>query len=298
MENIPYTKQNRTVLIFQLLKKKKYTTRKEIKEATEEKFGLDVSDRTLDRDLKNLKKDFGLEIKYKRPHGYYLDDNYYQDTSKIENLMHLTSSTFFKIKYASESTFIQPDTLVNALGNEYLEDFYYAISKGFKIKLSYQSFNNNEPYERIVSPQILREYRQRWYILVLKDDNQQRLYSLDRIKNLQVLTDKVALKIEDKDKVFKNVIGVSVPQVNPEKVVLKFDRQQGNYIVTQPMHHSQKIVSDDENSVTINLDVVINWELEENIRSHGKHVTILEPKHLVDRFITDYEMCVNNYKNI
>jgi predicted DNA-binding transcriptional regulator YafY len=256
-----------------------------------------VSGRTLDRDLKNLRDDFGLEIKYKRPNGYYLDEDYEQDSSKIENLMHLTSSTFFKIKYANESVFIQPDTSVNAIGNEHLEDFYYAISKGFKVKLTYHPFGK-EAHERVVSPQILREYRQRWYILVLKDDNQQRLYSLDRIKKLQVLTDIEALKIEDKDKVFKNVIGVSIPQVNPEKVILKFDRQQGNYIVTQPMHHSQQIVSDDENGVTINLNVVTNWELKETIRSHGHHVTILEPKHLIEEFIADYEIDINNYKNI
>jgi len=294
MNNSPYKKLNRLVEIYNLLNKRAFITKQEIMEILTNNFG-NASNRSVERDLKALRDDFGLMIEYKHLSGYYIDKETYVDSSKINSLMSLLETTLFRIKHAHESSFIFPEVSISGMGNEHLDDFYYAISKGYEIQMTYQGYWDEEVKTKKISPQLLKEYNQRWYA-VCQTNGEQRVYSLDRIKYLRVLTDEKFKEGKLSNDIFDNVIGVSEIHLKPQKVVLQFNPVQGLYIKSLPIHKSQKIISDDKNGLTIELTVGINWELKEQIRKHGSLVEVLEPQVLVQEIKKDLKKTIDMYQ--
>jgi len=294
MNDSPYKKLNRIIELYNLLHKNEYCTKVEIINRLKSKFG-NASERSVERDLKTLRNDFGLAIEYKHLYGYFINEEIETDTSKINNLMNLLGTTLFRIKYANETDFIYPEVSISNKGNQYLEDFYYAISKKFKVQITYKGYWDTEVKKREITPILLKEYNQRWYIFADKDGSQ-RTYSLDRIKNLQVLTDEKSNLKRTKQDPYQNIIGVSQTELKPQKVVLHFTPLQGKFIKSLKMHDSQKVISDDANGLTIELFVGINWELKEEIKKHGHLVKVISPKQLVSEIKTKLAETLSRYK--
>lgn len=69
------------------------------------------------------------------------------------------------------------------------------------------------------------------------------------------------------------------------------------YVATKPWHGSQKKVAEDESSVTIEFDVIINYELEQKILSWGDYVEVLQPDSLVDIIRHRLTTAVSIYDN-
>jgi predicted DNA-binding transcriptional regulator YafY len=79
---------------------------------------------------------------------------------------------------------------------------------------------------------------------------------------------------------FDKIIGLVYEAEKVEEVILSYDPFQGNYIKTQPIHSSQKILVDDKNELKISIRVITNYELEEQFLKQGERVKVLEPEWL------------------
>lgn len=85
--------------------------------------------------------------------------------------------------------------------------------------------------------------------------------------------------IEDFDDYFYDIVGVSFPTDGKvEKVILQFSPRRFPYIISKPIHGSQKTISPSEG--LISLDVIPNRELESIILSFGDDVEVLAPESL------------------
>jgi predicted DNA-binding transcriptional regulator YafY len=69
-------------------------------------------------------------------------------------------------------------------------------------------------------------------------------------------------------------------------VVLKFQPKDGKYVLTQPLHHSQRNVDHDGPEVIIELNVIINFELTGIILSYGASVEVVEPASLREKILS------------
>lgn len=102
----------------------------------------------------------------------------------------------------------------------------------------------------------------------------------------------------DFDEYFEDVIGVTKREgQQSEKVLLRFLKDEYPYVATKPWHGSQKKVAEDERSVTIELDVVINYELEQKILSWGDYVKVLQPLSLRETIAKRLEKASQYYIN-
>ena len=63
---------------------------------------------------------------------------------------------------------------------------------------------------------------------------------------------------------------------------MKFSSAQKGYLTTQPLHASQKVVTEDNDSFTIELEVYLTYELIERVLGYGEDVVVLQPKELKD----------------
>ena len=75
---------------------------------------------------------------------------------------------------------------------------------------------------------------------------------------------------------FDDVVGVTIPKddIAKEQIVLKFSKERFPYITSKPIHHSQKIESEDE--CVVSVEVRPNRELDARILSYGSDVEVLE----------------------
>ena len=166
------------------------------------------------------------------------------------------------------------------------------------IRISYQSFDRNEPKEHWVEPYHVREYQSRFY-LVGKSQKAKGgtllTFALDRILDLWPTDKKFDEKNFDDASYFQHAIGVTVPQGEPEKVILSFTPHQGKYIKTQAIHPSQQVESDTADECRISINVVINHELTMLLLSYGANVKVIQPAQLAEKIAAEAKAMLERY---
>lgn len=173
----------------------------------------------------------------------------------------------------------------NLKGLQYLDSLYRAIISKKPIQLTYKSFKAKTSNTFDFHPYVLKEFRNRWFIVGQKGNKKDILnLALDRIIN--IAPSEVSFnenKDFDSDTYFNNVIGVTVsPTLETEKVQLFVINRHAPYVITKPLHHSQKVVERNKEGIIISLKVQHNFELEKEILALGDGIKVISPKRLKD----------------
>lgn len=87
---------------------------------------------------------------------------------------------------------------------------------------------------------------------------------------------------------FADVIGPTVNRDRPvEEVRLKFSNTRTPYIVTKPIHSSQKLVKVQKNgSATFTYQLRFNKELLSTLLGFGEDVIVIYPNHLKEKILS------------
>ena len=170
-------------------------------------------------------------------------------------------------------------------GMEHFTPLFNAIRKKTTVELRYQSFKMQEPQTLIVHPYYLKQYNNRWFLFCCNGDyTNLSNYPLDRILSVKLAHVPYRDTDIDFDEYFSNMIGVSRRNgQEPEDVVLRFPKDQYKYVATKPWHVSQKIVDENNSTISLQLHVVLNYELEQKILSFGQYVEVISPMTLRER---------------
>lgn len=166
------------------------------------------------------------------------------------------------------------------------------------IRIAYQSFDRNEPKEHWVEPYHLREYQYRFYLIGKSQKAKGGTlltFALDRIVDIWPTGKTFDQKNFDDASYYQHAIGVTVPQGEPEKVLLSFTPLQGKYIKSQPIHPSQQIEADTDKECRVSLHLVINHELQMLLLSYGSNVKVLQPAHLAEKMAEEARAMVKRY---
>jgi len=130
---------------------------------------------------------------------------------------------------------------------------------------------------------LLKEWRNRWFLVGKKNTENNLLFlALDRIENLALSSKNYREPMDfEPATFFKDAIGVSVsPNVLPLKVQLFVSQLHAPYVLTKPLHHSQKLIGRDYYGITIELTVQHNFELEKEILAFGEGIKVIAPEKL------------------
>ena len=187
----------------------------------------------------------------------------------------------FHLQGASESV-ISMDGNAFATGIEHLSPLFNAILNKTPLNVQYKTFDGKQ-YNWEIHPYHIKQYNNRWFLIGLNNDEYQNItnLALDRIVHFEQSTTPFIENtiIEDFDDYFFDIVGVSFPpEGKVEKVLLQFAPGRFPYIVSKPIHGSQKTISPKEG--LISLDVIPNRELESIILSFGDDVEVLAPEPL------------------
>jgi predicted DNA-binding transcriptional regulator YafY len=170
-------------------------------------------------------------------------------------------------------------------GIEWLDILYKAIVNKTTLLLTYQSFKARQASELIFYPYLLKEYRNRWFILGMKKQGKEIItFALDRIQNI-TLHDKelfIQHKKFEPHTYFNDIIGVTRNYAEqPTTIVFWANTLHAPYIKTKPIHSSQKIVEEVKGGTHFSIEVIPNFELERELIGFGEGIKILSPNNIV-----------------
>ncbi|MDE5838003.1 MAG: WYL domain-containing protein [Paramuribaculum sp.] len=189
-------------------------------------------------------------------------------------------------------------------GAAFIGDIYDAVRKQQTIVIEYQSFKARRSEALAVYPYLLKEYRNRWFLIGEKVSNrvpQVNIFALDRIHSVEI--DKVHPFKKcvdfDPEHFFDDTVGVT-KGINDKarRVVIKVDRQQAPYVESKPFHKSQKVERRFSNgAIQLSLKVVLNKELERLILGYGGHAEVIAPPEFRAQIAESVSIAASHYSD-
>ena len=172
-------------------------------------------------------------------------------------------------------------------GLEHIDPLHKAIIKKQALEIHYQSFKARDASQLIFHPYLLKEYRNRWFLLGANKKQLVMTLALDRIVAIKEANEKyVKSSAIDIDTFYNDIIGVSkVPNQRAQIVVMKIDKSNAPYILTKPLHPSQKVLKEEADGTIFSIQVIWNFELEREILGFGESLRVLSPRRLQNKMI-------------
>jgi len=296
----------------------KFSSKKQLAKACEEALNISsVGIRTIEGDIHDMRYDKSLgyhaPIKLDREQGGYIyeDPTYSIDklplgagelnsllfaATLLEQYQHLDLFKDFggivqkindalKIRKIGNVTknrdFIRFEKVPRIRGSHYLSRLINLILEKKVVLIKYQPFYLDEPYMVQVHPYLLKEYQFRWYLIGLNEQVRElRTYGLDRI----LMVEPTDIPYQEKDfeanEYFENAIGVISPAGKPPEIVLIVKKPQAFYLLTKPLHTSQKVQKENEYEVMFKFRVHPTWEFISAVLAMGREAKIIRPESL------------------
>jgi predicted DNA-binding transcriptional regulator YafY len=297
-------------LIDQCLRNKnKYFNRTALAKKVSEKLGYTISINTIDKDLKALHDEFKAPVKFDKFYNrYYYSEPFTLDNIELDDdeknalnisisILNILKNTRYAESFKSvidrlnaETKEYEIDNIIefeqpeNTPGIEMFDSLYEAIINKETLKIKYCAYGK-EIKEHVVSPYLIKEYRNRFYLVARKHDhsNDEALiycYGMDRIKHIRKSDELYKQTKEFNAKnYFKHSFGITRKlDEEPIDLVLKFNAINIPYILSKPLHSSQKIINQTKNSLTISIKVYESHELNMAILGYGAGVQVISPK--------------------
>ena len=241
-----------------------------------------------DEDVDKMKEIVSL---LKQFNGFQFFDEMTELIAKLEN--NIYKSTL------KTPNHIQFEDNKQLKGIEHLNGLYQAILHKRPLLIEYKSFKSEEARKDIYHPYLLKEYRNRWFLICRSNKGKLLItLALDRIEAFYELDSKLFKENEciDFERYYSECIGVTRSEKDrPQKIILKFDSRNAPYVITKPLHHTQQIIENGENGLIIRIDVIPNFELEREILGFGENIEILGPKRLKQQIQRRITKNYNNY---
>ncbi len=289
------------------MKVKPYSTYEELQSYIENQFDylqmqddnlqIGFSKRTLQRDIKEIRNVFGIDIEYSKTNkGYFISQ------SETENMnfqrMIEAFDMFNSLNLAQDLTpFIHLEKR-RPQGTENLYGLLHAIKNNLKIKFTYQKFWEEESSQRLAEPYALKEFKNRWYIMA-KDSNNNiiKSFALDRLTTLEITNQ--TYQYPDKysiEQSYRYCFGIISPNdEEPQDIILSFDPFQGKYIKTLPLHETQQVLVDNDEETRIKLKLYLTHDLFMELLSFGDNMKVIEPKSLADEIKEAHKNAYKQY---
>ncbi|MFZ4706187.1 MAG: helix-turn-helix transcriptional regulator [Bacteroidales bacterium] len=261
-----------------------------------EEYNFNVSKRTFQRDLNDIRNIYKIDIVYDPALRAYRIDS--EGQPEVNERILEAFDTFNALNLS--------DRLSNHIhfekrrpqGTENLYGLLHAIKNQLQIRFTYQKYWDEELTQRITEPYALKEFRNRWYVLAndLKD-NKVKSFALDRLTDLEITKRGFQSNKEyDVNEHFRYCFGIVSPNGQlPQEVILSFDPHEGKYIKSLPLHETQKILTDSDEELLIQLKLVVTHDFLMEILSHGEYVKVIKPANLVDEVKNAYKNALNLY---
>ena len=168
-------------------------------------------------------------------------------------------------------------------GRDHLTTILEAMKDNRILNITYHSFKKMHGYTFPIEPYCVKLFENRWYVLahnIQYDDI--RLYGLDRIKNVEVMSETFRLpKDFNAESYFSTAFGIVVgTDEKPEKIIIRANEDHKHYLRSLPLHHSQRLIEDVGEYADFELFLAPTYDFVMKLLQVGSMVEVIEPAHL------------------
>ena len=197
-------------------------------------------------------------------------------------------------------------------GRNLIGSLFTAISNKQVLALKYHTFKDPQVKEVVVYPYLLKEYNNRWFLIVGVEDGTILNFALDRIDDFKPMPHIDYIEPdEDLESRFDDIVGVTLFKNKPTEDILLWVNEEGfQYVKTKPLHGSQRDVKGEEDKTMrekypalqggrfFRLQCILNYELEQLLMSKMNQLVVLEPATLKDSLINRIKKMDSLYSSI
>ena len=197
-------------------------------------------------------------------------------------------------------------------GRNLIGSLFTAISNKQVLALKYHTFKDPQVKEVVIYPYLLKEYNNRWFLIVGVEDGTILNFALDRIDDFKPMPHIDYIEPdEDLESRFDDIVGVTLFKDKPTEDILLWVNEEGfQYVKTKPLHGSQRDVKGEEDKTMrekypalqggrfFRLQCILNYELEQLLMSKMNQLVVLEPATLKDSLINRIKKMDSLYSSI
>ena len=223
---------------------------------------------------------FGIVIECEpRTYKYYISNNEALNDDSIERWIFSTLAVHGVL--ADSAAVKDRLVLENApAGEEYLDVIIRAIHTNRRLRMGYKKFEA-EGYEKLVCPYALKLFHQRWYLLALNDEEQMRIYALDRMTMIEITDETFEMPANfSPQEYFAEYYGVLTDNTPMAHVVVRAHKWMPNYLRTLPLHHSQRELESTPDYTDFAFDIRPTSDFLGELLRHGDGIEVLEPQEI------------------
>lgn len=250
--------------------------------------GEELHKRTFHKWRQSIRDTFGLEIECDNSgeYRYYIANLSDMKSGSIEQWLLNT----YSISNSIESSKGIRDRIIledNPSGLAYLDRIISAMKINKTIHIVYYNHWRGDERPHHLMPLCVKLFRQRWYLVGRScDDGSIKIFSLDRIRELS--QDETSFDYPEDfvpEQYFANAFGVIVDErVGVERVRLKVDAHQANYLRTLPIHGGNQREVERNNEYSIfELYIRPTFDFQQEILWNGETMEVLSPQWLRDQ---------------
>ena len=245
----------------------------------------EISLRTIQRDIETIGELFhicitcGPDRKYRITDRGDSADDYESMLLNFELLSSIDADTVLQKYVLSEHR--RPAFSVD------ISDLLFAIRECHPVEFDYTLVRHGgKVVHKKLKPHFLKESQQRWYLAGLDADGALKTFGLDRMQNVSVVTDEKFVRDDSIDipALFRESFGIwNNPSDPVEEIVLKYDKLDGAFVKTLPLHSSQEILSDNSYGLVVRLRLRITNDFVMALLARSRSVEVVSPRHLRQR---------------
>ena len=288
-----------------------------VSEFLEEKAGIEsISERTLHNDIRFMREKFHAPVVVHQGRYYYADPDFdiFGDMTEteaevlleaadimgrhlplpfVEEFVHLAEDMILRTGMRTDYMFFPYVVMEEAgdyTGLKWIKDLYRAIEENGEVHIDYNSFDGSGDFEGRVRPYLLREFRNRWFLIGKVEGTEEPFYTipLDRIQSVKRTKEHFYPGAEKEAilRMFDEIVGVTYIKENPvEEVELLFRRPAADYVRTKSIHRSQRVKETATGELSVVLRVRPNYELKQILLTYVPNVRVIRPKYLRESLI-------------
>jgi predicted DNA-binding transcriptional regulator YafY len=296
----------------------KHPTMFDLQRILQEQIGKEISTSTIQKDIKAMKEDASLgfyaPIKYSRATQSY----YYSASFTINNvplnqeekeallsaidLLHSYSGLRMTQEYNNATVkilntlneqissdnygYIITEQTPPQNGIEHFDLIHNAIKERNPISIVHYNYQKRKFSSLVLHPAYLKEFQGFWYVIAYSEQHEEvRTFGLDRIYAPYQLKKKyIPLDRSKWNQYFKNMIGVLPIKEDMKTVKIQFSvfPQYSDYILSHPIHHSQKVLEkEDDGYILCEVDLIPTLELVNYFLSRLSLMKVIKPEPFV-----------------
>jgi predicted DNA-binding transcriptional regulator YafY len=249
----------------------------------------DYPDRTFENDKKSIKDAWKIDLE--------CHQSLYSINTDFEGVFQndLLNSAIFLSSLNTDMLlpgFVIPETRKNT-GLDYFHVISQAIESNKKLKILYFDYLSQRENHKTILPYRLKQKDFKWYVLAEDEASEDVLFksfALERIRQIEI-SETFKPKNIDFQTPYQDAIGMFTNE-NAEEIIVEFDHRDGHYLKANPIHSSQKIISETPETIRLGFFVKPNEDFQMELLKRSWSLKVIKPISLKEKMMAFWKLAL------